>query len=465
MKRRNFIRLSLFTSIYLSTNINAKQNILNKKKLIIPKLNIGILKNGIRNFDMQIKESNHIFFNGYITNTYGINQNYLGETIKLTNNETVSINYTNNLKEAVTMHGHGMHLPASQDGTAHQSILPNRSWSSKFKVNQKACTNWYHSHAMNKTAEHVYKGLAGLIIIEDNEINNLQLPKDYGKDDIPLILQDRFFDQNGQLYYKPQMREVMMGYTSNTLVANGVIDPYIEVETKIIRFRILNGSNSSIYNLSFNDYRTFFQIATDNSLLEAPVELYNLILSPGERAEILVDFSEDLDESISLVDRRFGKSFLNILVNKEVATSTEIPNKLTTLKKYSKKDVVNTRYFELSGSMGKFNINGVSMDINYINESVPINSIEIWEIKNDMMMTHNFHIHATHFMIIQRDGKVSNVLNNEKGYKDTVRIPGGESVKFIVKMVDYKDKKIPYMYHCHFLEHEDAGMMGQFIVV
>ncbi len=100
-----------------------------------------------------------------------------------------------------------------------------------------------------------------------------------------------------------------------------------------------------------------------------------------------------------------------------------------------------------------------------IDEEIPLDQIEIWEVTNSMMIDHNFHIHATHFMIIERNGSSANVAKNEKGYKDTVYLKGGESVKFIVKMTDYKDSEVPYMYHCHFLEHEDRGMMGQFTVV
>ena len=465
MKRRDFIKLSFYASLFTLSTANAKKDKDNYKELIIPPLNEGVLKDGIRHYDMQVTQNNHVFFDGYITKTYGINTSYLGETIKLTNKENVSINYTNNLDETITMHGHGMHIPASQDGTAHQRIFPKTSWSSKFTVNQKACTNWYHSHQMEATAKQVYMGLAGLMIIEDDEIKKLDLPHTYGEDDIPLVIQDRYFDRNRQLYYNPGMRDIMMGYNGNIFISNGVVDAYKNVEAKEIRFRILNGSNSSVYKLAFDDERTFMQIATDNSLLETPVELYNLILSPGERAEIVVDFSDDIGQSIHLYDRGVGKSFLKINVNKKATSTTELPDKLTTLEKLSLKDVKNTRFFKLSGMRGKLFINGLRMDMKYINEKVPLNDVEVWEIKNTMMMTHNFHIHATHFMVIERNGKASGVLDNEKGYKDTVRVPSGQSVKFVVKMTDYKDETTPYMYHCHFLEHEDAGMMGQFVVV
>jgi FtsP/CotA-like multicopper oxidase with cupredoxin domain len=128
-------------------------------------------------------------------------------------------------------------------------------------------------------------------------------------------------------------------------------------------------------------------------------------------------------------------------------------------------DAVNTRSFSLSGRAQNLTINGLSMNKNVINESIPLNAIEGWEINNMMGMDHNFHIHATHFQIIERNGSSATVAENEKGFKDTVFIPANESIKLIIKMIDYTDSKNPYMYHCHILEHEDLGMMGQFVVV
>lgn len=126
----------------------------------------------------------------------------------------------------------------------------------RYTVNQKACTNWYHPHTMDKTAEHVYKGLAGLIIIEDDESRSLNLPKRYSRDDIPLALQDRNFT-NGQIDYNPAMADIMRGYVGDTFIANGAIEPTLDVEAKEIRFRILNGSNSTVYTLGFSDGRSF----------------------------------------------------------------------------------------------------------------------------------------------------------------------------------------------------------------
>jgi len=307
--------------------------------------------------------------------------------------------------------------------------------------------------------------LAGLIIIDDDFSDSLSLPNRYGIDDIPLIIQDRSFNEDGSFNYNPSRHEIMQGWKGDTLMANGVIKPFVDVEAKQVRFRILNGSNSRIYRFAFESGKSFKQIATDNSFLESPVDLTTLVLSPAERAEIVVDFSQDLGRSEIFKDLSSGLDIFKANVTKASQNLIQIPNTLISLPALNPSDAVNTRSFTLAGRMGSLTINGVSMDKDVINESVPLNAVEIWEVSNQMNVDHNFHIHATHFQILTRNGSASNVYPNEKGFKDTVYIPPNESVKIIVKMTDYKDNSSPYMYHCHILEHEDAGMMGQFVVV
>ena len=471
MKRRTFLLLS---TVAASTLLIGRNQILEnttesfKRKLFIPPLIEGKKINGVYNYNLNIQKAKHSFFSDRLTETYAINGSYLGPTLKLFDGQDVSINYTNNLDESTTMHGHGMHLPANMDGSPHQSIDPNESWSARYRVNQRACTNWYHPHAEGKTAEHVYRGLAGVLIIEDKESQALALPKEYGVDDIPLVLQDRFFSTKREILYAPNMMQSMMGYKGDTFVTNGVINPKLEVQAKEIRFRLLNGSNSTVYNLAFSDDREFYQIATDNSFLEKPVLLSSVRLSPGERAEIVVDFSDSLGEDIYLEELTQAKSFLKVAISQEAKNQTTLPTQLTSLEKYSPSEAQNSRSFTLSGRMGNLFINNKTMSMNRIDERVELNKVEIWEIHNQKMMMmgmeHNFHIHGTHFMVLERNGSASNVAQNEKGYKDTVYLAPGDSVKLIVKMTDYTDAKVPFMYHCHFLEHEDRGMMGQFLV-
>ncbi len=489
MKRREFLTLSLASATLLvsgcgdssssgnsmvsssSSNSSSSNNSSSSSspnfssRLAIPPLLEGESISGVLHFDLSIQEGKRSFFEGTSTNTFGVNGSFLGPTLKMKNGDAVSINYTNNLNEPTTMHGHGMHLPAVMDGGVHQVIQAGETWSAQYTVKQKACTNWYHPHLMGKTAEHVYKGIAGLMILEDEESVNLDIPKTYGVDDIPLVLQDRFFDADMELDYSPNTMQIMRGYIGDTFLTNGVVNAFVDVQAKEIRFRILNGSNSTVYNLGFKDGRSFKQIATDNSFLESPVDLNRVTLSPGERAEIVVDMSNLENETIYLKDFFQGKDFLKINVKALEIAQTKTPESLASLKKYTIADALNSRRFTLSGSMRSFYINGVSMDKSVINEKIPVNQVEVWEVKNQMGVNHNFHIHATHFLLIERNGKTSNVADNEKGYKDTVYIPPNESVKIMVKMSDYTDKSNPYMYHCHFLEHEDAGMMGQFTVI
>jgi FtsP/CotA-like multicopper oxidase with cupredoxin domain len=482
MKRRDFLQLSAVAAVYIcygcgsngdgrfQNESNNKNSTIDKRvddftKLPIPKINRGYLQDNVRHYDLTVMSSKTKFFKDTDSMTYGINSNYLGETLLLRNDEEVSINFLNRLDETTTMHGHGMHVPAVMDGGPHQKIAPNATWSARYRVNQNACMNWYHPHLMGETARQVYMGLAGVIIIEDTLSDSLDIPKRYGIDDIPLILQDKNFDSKGEIDYSPGMMDIMMGYKGDIYLTNGAIKPYFECEAKENRFRILNGSNSSIYTLTFSDKRDFYVIATDNSFLENRVTTNNIRLSPGERLEIVVDLSDDKGREISLIDSSKNAIFLNIRVSKDATIVTKTPSSLTKLERDSIETVARTREFVFSGRMGRLMINGKRMDMDRVDERVPVDQVEIWEVKNSMMMSHNFHIHATHFIVLERNGSDKNVLEYEKGYKDTVFLGSGDSVKLLVKMKDYTDVENPYMYHCHFLEHEDAGMMGQFIVV
>ena len=484
MQRRQFITTSAASSLWLmsgcgggssssTTTPGSSLNLITGAALFVPPLMDPTAVNGVKQYDLTIQESSHAFFDTVNSATFGINQSYLGPTLLLKNGDDVSINFTNSLPETTTIHGHGMHLPAIMDGGPHQMITTGSTWSAQYRVNQKACSNWYHPHLMGKTAEHVYKGLAGMIIIEDAESQALALPKTYGVDDIPLVVQDRVFDTSGQILYAPTNMQIMQGYRGNTLITNGQVAPSFSANAGLLRLRLLNGSNAGLYRFSFSDNRQFHQIATDNSFLEQPVAMTSVLLSPSERAEIVVDLSNDAGQSLALkVLEEIGgldRVSLSISVGNQVGAVTSLPTSLTSLGLLDPASATNTRSFVLNGSGNGGNpvltINGSAMDINVVNETVPLNQTEIWEITNQMNMPHNFHIHATHFRIIDRNNDATLVAENEKGYKDAVFIPANSTARFLVTMTDYADANGKYMYHCHFLEHEDAGMMGQFVVI
>ena len=468
MQRRDFVKFVLLGSCttVLKTSASTKNISLftpfSKPLSIPPILEPKLLKNGVKEYFLNVQEGEVAFLNGVKTKTYGVNADFLGPTISVQRNDTIKINVKNSLKETTILHWHGLKVPGVNDGGPNREIIPNDSWTTEYKINQRSSLCWYHPHTHEKTAIQVYKGIAGLFIIEDEESLKITLPKEYGVNDIPLIFQDRRFNHNGQFLHKQSMRDIMMGVTGNIFLINGVINPYLEVNPTLIRFRILNGSNARFYSFIFSDNRTFYQIAGDSSLLPKPVSLKRLILSPGERAEIVVDLSNLAGKEIFFKDSLKKTSLLKIKVKNVKREPFILPKKLTTITEYKNLKNVHKREFILNMRHGWLGINGKQMNMKRIDEKVILGQIEIWTIKNPNRMPHPFHIHGCSFKILSRNSRPA--LLNESGLKDTVLLYGRETVKIAIQFEYEATKNYPYMYHCHILEHEDAGMMGQFTV-
>jgi len=455
-----------------------------QRTLAIPPLIDGQVEAGVRRFDLLLQRGYHQFFDGLQTSSAGINGSFLGPVVRVRNGEKVRLNVTNRMSEASTLHWHGVHLPAKMDGGPHQVIQPGTTWSPEFQIRQPAATQWYHSHMFHRTGVQVYYGLAGLLYIEDEASSALGLPSSYGIDDIPLVLQDRSFSSDGSFRYMGSMRDRMVGMTGNMMLVNGVITPSHQVARRYTRFRILNGSNARIYNLQLSDARAFLQIASDGGLLPQPVSLTSVRLAPGERAEIIIELSPDDD--VQLVHRppagrRSGGGMMGMMrtddqpfpIMRLVGAGSEdagisLPERLVKVRSWSERQAVKTRRFVLDMGMGMmggggFTINDKEMDMQRIDETIRLGDVEIWEIVNRSPMAHPFHIHDIQFRILDRNGRPP--AANEQGMKDTVLVEADETVRIITQFEDYADAESPYMYHCHILEHEDAGMMGQFVVV
>ena len=418
---------------------------------------------GRKVFDLTMQTGTKQFTGQGTTQTMGINGNFLAPTLRVAQGDNVDLNVTNNLGQETTLHWHGMKPPSDMDGGPHQTILHGTTWNAAYTVNQRASTNWYHPHPHGTTAPQVYAGLAGMMIVDDAETQALDLPKTYGADDFPVIVQDRDMAADGTFAYSTSHMEVMQGKKGNTIMVNGVIDPVLDVPAKQVRLRLLNGSNSRIYNLSFASGTSFQQIATEQGLLPAPVSLTSITLSPGERAEIVVDFTGTTGQSFLLRDSYSGISFLKLNVVANTLAPTTLPATLsTTLTPLSRSQAVRTRAFVLSMGQGNVYINGKQMDMTRIDETMTLNQIEILDIQNTSNMDHNFHIHGASFQLLSRDGAAPKAF--EAGLKDTVYLPPNSRVEAIVQFDVATVANAPYMYHCHILEHEDAGMMGQFTV-
>lgn len=409
-------------------------------------------------YNIEAQEGNTEFFDGYQTETYGYNGSFLGPVIRVNRGETVKIRTSNKLSDETTFHWHGLELPGEADGGPHQNLKSGESKIIEFKVDQEASTLWFHPHPEGKTSEQVYKGLAGLIFIDDENSKSLGLPSDYGVNDIPLIIQDKKFDDQKQLNYQEAKNED--GTIGDALLINGTLNPKLTVNNEKVRLRILNGSNARNYTFKLSTGNSFVQIATDGGFLNKPVTLNEITLTPSERAEIIVDFSGyDSSSDVALINE--GETILlPFAINNQLTDSRNIPESLNDFAVTDdERNLPVSKKLELFGMGNMVTINGKQFDMERIDFTQKQGVTEIWEIYNkpDMMggMIHPFHIHGTQFKIISVDG--IEPPENEQGWKDTVAIQPGEKIKLAVK---FKNKGI-YMFHCHVLEHEDNGMMGQ----
>ena len=473
-----------------------------ENELRIPEQSFGTVLDGRRQFHLTVAEGTQEFLPGKQTPTAGVNGPYLGPTLRLRRGEDVDLVVQNNLDEMTTMHWHGMHVPARMDGTPHQRIEPGESWTASFEVHQQAAPLWYHPHPHGATGRQVYRGVSGLMWIDDDESDVLDLPKTYGVDDIPLVIQDREFDSDGALRFAVNQGAVY----GNTILVNGTWSPLLRVEARRIRFRLLNGSNARIYYIGFDDGREFHQIATDGGFLEAPLQTNRVVLAPGERAEVLVDFSDGADVVLKsypeaglleTIGSYFGGigtgnlQLLKIVPQPPSRVSHGLPERLKSVPRIDAAQAAKTRPMVLAGPLQRgpggpggqggrggqggqggrrqrvgplgIPINGKTMDMARIDEVVRLGDIEIWEVSNRGGQPHPFHVHLVQFQILDRNGRPPSAA--ERGWKDTVLVPPGDLVRIIMRFERYADPQVPYMYHCHIMEHEDNGMMGQFLVV
>lgn len=414
---------------------------------------------GVKHFKLTMQTGKTEFLSGKTADTWGINGSYLGPSIRVSNGDKVAFDVVNHLPGISTLHWHGMKLPAVMDGGPHQMIKAGDTWKPHWTINQPAATLWYHPHIQGKTAQHVYRGLAGMIMIEDQD--SQKLPSKYGVDDIPLIVQDKLFTSDGQLSEKD---DTTFGTLGNEILINGTYDPYLKVTASRVRFRLLNASNARAYYFGFSDDRSYKLVANDAGLLQKPVKLNRVKLSPGERAEIVVEFKPGEETILHSYSSGSGIEngefdLLKIKTASKLTGSAPIPEQLSSVPPIEVPKDARVRQFKMTMES---KINDKKMDMERIDEVVPAGTKEIWEVDN-FGWSHNFHIHDAAFRVLDVNGKKP--PEYERGRKDTVFIPNGSTVRLAVEFGDYPDPDSPYMYHCHILKHEDDGMMGQFLLV
>lgn len=448
---------------------------------------------------LKVQEGRFEFYPGQPSRTLGYNGPYLGPTLRVYRGDDVELAVTNDLREGTTAHWHGLVVPGDIDGGPHQLIRPGTTWRPVLSVRQPAATLFYHSHVHYRTAEQVYAGLAGVLIVADESEKALGLPSDYGVDDLPLVLQDRLFE-NRRLVLPDGMMALMHGRRGDTLVVNGTVNPVARVPGKLVRLRLVNGANARTFVLSFEDGREFHWIASDGGLLEKPVKLSSISLSPGERIEILADFSDGKAVALQTAPDpnmpmmmgmfqgfrdAFGTSGEHIMRfdPQSKGSAPVIPERLIAHEGLDRSSATRKRRLVLNMGMGgmmgggpmggmmrgpmggmgggrggMFAINGRAFEMGRIDERVRLGDTEIWEVAGEMM-AHPFHMHGVQFEVLSRDGGPPDP--RDQGLRDTVLVQ--EPVELLVRFTQ-PATTAPFMHHCHILEHEDNGMMGQFAV-
>jgi FtsP/CotA-like multicopper oxidase with cupredoxin domain len=441
---------------------------------------------------------------------------YLGPVIRLQKGQKVRIHLHNQLDEDTITHWHGLHVPAEVDGHPMYAIGNGQTFVYEFEVVNRACMAIYHPHPHEATASQVYHGLAGAIIVNDEEETALGLPS--GEYEIPIVIQDRLFDGQNQLIYAPNMHSRMFGFYGNRILVNGHPELQLDVATRAYRLRFLNGSTARIYKLAWDDGTPITILGVDGGLLEQPEHKPYVMLAPGERLDVWADFSgrsigsdlvmRSLPFSGALPSMGMGMMghhgfglpmesdypIFTIRIDKKVSDSPKLPTKLAKLTRYEDSDIYNPKKpvpITISEGHMSMLLNGRPYAYKDIqdNERIPVDTIQLMEISHEhggghgmgggmgggmgmggmMAMAHPIHLHGQQFQIISRSidtnhneaySTVSEGFINS-GLKDTVLVMPGETVRIVKPFQDYKGL---FMFHCHNLEHEDMGMMREFLI-
>jgi FtsP/CotA-like multicopper oxidase with cupredoxin domain len=410
----------------------------------------------------------------------------VGPTIEAQSGQRARILLRNELSEATIAHWHGLRPPEEADGHPRLAVGPGGTYDYDFLIDERAGLYWYHPHPHMRTAPQTYYGLAGLIIVRDDEEAALDLPS--GEREIAIVLQDKRRDASGRLVYGAAGHDMMEGFLGDEAFVNGVLSPTVEVASGLYRLRVLGAANARIFRLGLSNGAPLVLIGSDGGLLEAPLELPYVDVATGERVDLLVDFSGlrpgsgvslrslDFPSPARGMGMGMGRGMMGMggglpqgaamdLLEFRVVTESNdevrFPASLTPLPRLSAAAADRQRVFRFDSMMMSHTINGRSFEMDRIDERVPFGATEMWTFVNDSGFPHPVHMHAVHFQVLERTGGRAGVLPWERGWKDTVLVLPGERVDVIATFDRHRGL---YLMHCHNLEHEDMGMMINFLI-
>ncbi|MFB4303673.1 multicopper oxidase family protein [Actinomadura sp. NTSP31] len=394
---------------------------------------------------------------GVRTPVLAYNGAFPGPTIRARAGRRVVVEHVNRLDEPTTVHLHGGEVRPEDDGGPMDLVEPGRARRYRYPNGQRAATLWYHDHAHHLESEHVYRGLAGTYLLHDECEAGLGLPS--GCFDVPIVLKDARFGGDGSLIYIPEDFE-----GRNTILVNGRPQPYFRVAARKYRLRLLNAANMRFFKVELSTGDAFQQIATDRGLMEAPLTTTSVPLSPGERADIVVDFSRYVPGAQVVLRDGFSirpstDGILRFDVCEGVRDDSRVPERLAALPALRPATVAREFRLSMDKRTGMGFINGRAFDAGRIDFTVERGAAETWRIVNEnQVVQHNFHVHLADFRVLDRGGGPP--MPTEDGLKDTVMVRPGESVG--VRVAFDPAFGGDYLYHCHIIDHSAMGMMGRF---
>ncbi len=393
---------------------------------------------------------------GVRTEVFGYNGTFPGPMLRTRSGRRVVVRHRNALASPTVVHLHGGHTPAASDGYPTDLVQPGASRDYVYPMRQRAATLWYHDHAMDMTSSQVYKGLLGLHVVTDDEDDALPLPR--GDRDVPLVITDRSFDEDGSFRYPGHHHHGVAdshveGVLGDVMLVNGAPWPVLEVDAVRYRLRVLNACSARRLALALDPGGPLVQIGSDGGLLARPVTHQRLVAAPGERFDLVVDFSRyEVGARVSFGD------VLRFVVARRGRDDTRVPDRLSEVAplRTAKARVRHWRLTrgDVHGRKG-WVINGKPFDPDRIDAIVPLGEVEVWRFHSDLH--HPVHVHLNPFQVVGRGGHEPG--DYDAGWKDTVDVRPAEHVDIAVRFTDHAGR---YLVHCHNLEHEDLMMMSAF---
>ncbi|MDB6055128.1 MAG: Spore coat protein [Verrucomicrobiales bacterium] len=415
-----------------------------------------------------------------MTVVWGFDGIYPGPTIKATKGKSVVIRHVSRLPDThqdettemsmmyPAVHLHGAHVAPQDDGHPREAISPGAFRDYHYPNQQRGATLLYHDHSHGQTGLHVYYGLAGTYLIDDPDEHSLGLPT--GEYDVPLMIQDRIFNADGSFHYMLDSSTKETGVLGDTILVNGVVQPYFKVSRRKYRFRIINASNARLYGLKLSNGVALTQIATDGGLLPKPAEKTTLELAPFQRADVVIDFGAYAPGTQIILknDTTATGALASVMRFDVVAGAPDdsvLPDCLSSWEDLPISASTVARDFTLNRQTSAdgtvWTINGQTFDVNNAPlAQVKEGTVEKWRFLNPTNHRHPVHIHLIQFQVLELNGIAQDP--SVHGWKDTLLAPPNGQITVAARFKGYTGK---YLFHCHNLEHEDLGMMANYEIV